>query len=108
MGLSGALRGHSEGLRLLVAGRHQPSRVRSPAYIGFASLRLTQTDQTFHESGRSSSQLGRGAQAFFAEVPAFVTASIAHDSAQGTNAAATCVALIQQLADFLASTGRGG
>jgi hypothetical protein len=65
--------------------------------------RLTQTDQTFHESRAQLESAREGSPAFFAEVPAFLTASIAHDLATGTNTTATCVALIEQLSDLLAS-----
>jgi uncharacterized tellurite resistance protein B-like protein len=66
--------------------------------------RLTQTDQTFHESRAQLESAREGSPAFFAEVPAFLTASIAYDIAAETNTAASCVAFIGQLSHLLAST----
>ena len=72
--------------------------------VGGSTKRLTQTGRTFHESRAQLEAAREGSSSFYAEVPAFLTASMAHDAAEGTNTAATCVALIEQIADLLAST----
>jgi hypothetical protein len=65
---------------------------------------LTKVDQPLSEMRSHLETVRDVSPAFFAEVPAFVTASIAHDRATGRNTAATCVALIEQLAGLLAGT----
>jgi hypothetical protein len=66
--------------------------------------RLTKVDQPFHELRSHLESVREGSPAFFAAVPAFLKAIIAHDRATGRNAAASSVALIEQLADLLART----
>ena len=65
---------------------------------------LTKVDQPLPEVRSHLETVREGSPAFFAEVPAFVRASMAHDRATGRNAASTCVALIEQLANLLAGT----
>jgi hypothetical protein len=65
---------------------------------------LTKVDQPLPGIQSHLETVREGSPAFFAEVPAFVKASISHDRATGRNTAATCVALIEQLAGLLAET----
>lgn len=65
---------------------------------------LTKIDQPFHESRSHLESVCEGSPAFFAEVPAFLQSSIAHDRARGSSSAALCVSLIEQVAYLFART----
>jgi hypothetical protein len=66
--------------------------------------RLTKVDRPFHEMLSELESVREGSPAFFADLPAFLKATIARDRVRGTNMAATSVALIQELAHLLAGT----
>src|SRR4051812_12318786 len=109
-----ALRTTTFGLAACHGGRNGGSSQRKPIMLtdGHYSpqehelvKRLTQTDQTFHEFRAQLESAREGSPAFFADVPAFVNASIAYDTVAGTNTAATCVVLIEQLSDLLSAYG---